>query len=475
MGKGCGSVVKVMAPTGVLGVGFSYRSFRRALEEDVDVIGCDAGSTDWGPYHLGTGISWSGRDQTRRDLEIMLVGAREKGIPLLIGSAGFSGSDKALDWTRDILLEIAAEHGLEFKLALIRTELDAEWIEAKIAAGRVTALDGNPPLTPQTVRAAKRTVAMMGPEPFQEALAQGADVVLAGRSSDAAIYASVPLSRGVPPANAWHLAKLVECGNAISEPVAAGACIVGTVGDQGLTVAPALDGVRCTPQRVAAHMLYENASPYTLREPPGTLDTTSATYEQADDITVRVTGSTFRPEPYSVRLEGVTQRGYRSMCLAGLRDPAVVRNVDQYTGEIRRLLARSAPRRFSVRPEDYTLEFRRYGLDAVLGALETGPRDQCYEIGLVIEVVAETQVLAHQLVAASMPYLMHGVHVDGTRHSANAALAYSPAVIDLGPVFSWSIWHAALLDDPLEPFRLEYLDVTAPAPHADADEEVGVR
>jgi hypothetical protein len=468
-------MVKLIAPTGVLGVGFSYRSFRRALEQDVDFIGCDAGSTDWGPYHLGTGTSWSGRDQTRRDLDILLVGAREKNIPLLIGSAGFSGCDESLDWTRDILLEIAEERGLEFRLALIRTELAVDWIERKIADGRVAGLDGRPPLTVETVRAAKRTVAMMGPEPFQRALAQGADVVLAGRSSDAAIYASVPLSRGVPPANAWHLAKLVECGNAISEPVAAGACIVGSVDHEGLTVAPALDGVRCTPQRVAAHMLYENASPYLLREPPGTLDTTEATYEQVDDATVRVTGSVFRAQPYSVRLEGVTQLGYRSMCLAGLRDPAVISNVDHYTGEIRRLLERSAPRRFGVSAADYSLEFRRYGLDAVLGPLETEPRDRCYEIGLVIEVVAQTQTLAHQLVAASMPYLMHGVAVEGTRHSANAALAYSPAVIDLGPVFRWSIWHAAELDDPLEPFRFEYVDVTASARASDARAQASAR
>lgn len=455
-------MVTLLAPTGVLGVGFSYRSFRQALDEDVDVIGCDAGSTDWGPYHLGSGISWSGRDQTRRDLEILLVGARQKDIPLLVGSAGFSGSDQGLDWTRDILLEIAEEHHLEFRLAVIHTEVEPEWIVTQINAGRVKGLDGTPQLTSETVRAATRTVAMMGPEPFQHALAQGANVVLAGRSSDAAVYASVPLVRGVCSASAWHCGKLVECGNAISEPVAKGAVILATVGDDALTVRPVGDDVRCTPERVAAHMLYENASPYTLREPPGTLDTTGATYEQLEDgVTVRVSGSTFEPEPYSVRLEGVTQEGYRSMCLAGLRDPAVIADIDHYTGEIRRLLETSAPRRFGVSPEEYTLSFRRYGLDAVLGDLEPADRGRCYEIGLVIEVVAATQTLAHQLVAASMPYLMHGVHVEGTRHSANAALGYSPAVIDLGPVFRWSVWHTAELDDPLEPFRFEFTDVTA--------------
>jgi hypothetical protein len=105
---------------------------------------------------------------------------------------------------------------------------------------------------------------------------------------------------------------------------------------------------------------------------------------------------------------------------------------------------------------DYTLRFRRYGLDAVLGDLEPGRSHPPHEIGLVIEVVAPTQRLAHELVAASLPYLMHGAHVPGTAHSANAALAYSPAVVDVGETFEWTVWHAVELDDPIEPFRIEH-------------------
>ena len=71
-------------------------------------------------------------------------------------------------------------------------------------------------------------------------------------------------------------------------------------------------------------MLYENANPYELREPPGTLVTYDADYQQVDEHTVRVTGATFRPEQYSVRLEGVKFIGYRSICLFGVRDPAVI-------------------------------------------------------------------------------------------------------------------------------------------------------
>lgn len=450
-------MVKVIAPTGVLGIGFSYRSFRQALEHDVDVIGCDAGSTDWGPYHLGSGISWAGRDQTRRDLEILMQGALERKIPLLVGTAGFSGGEPALQWTRDIVLDIARQHDMSFELAIVHSEVDAAWLGKAIDEERVKALDGVDELTRETAGSMSRAVAMMGPEPFQRALAQGADIVIAGRSSDAAVYASVPLQRGINPAMAWHVGKLIECANAISEPVSAGACIVATVDDDQFVVQPTLDGVRCTTNLVAAHMLYENSSPYQLREPPGTLDTTDAVYEQLTDDSVRVSGSRFIEQPYSVRVEGVALEGYRSMCLAGLRDPVVISEVDDYTSSIASLLAKSAPRRFGVGPDDYELRFRRYGLDAVLGPRAAKPRavSDDAEVGLVLEVIARDRELAHQLVASTLPYLMHGVHVRGTKRSANAALAYSPAVIDLGPAYRWTVWHAVTLDDPLQPFPME--------------------
>jgi hypothetical protein len=39
-----------------------------------------------------------------------------------------------------------------------------------------------------------------------------------------------------------------------------------------ITIRPYGDGLRCTPQSVAAHSLYENANPYPHRECSGTFD-----------------------------------------------------------------------------------------------------------------------------------------------------------------------------------------------------------
>ena len=60
-------------------------------------------------------------------------------------------------------------------------------ILAALREDRIEPLDCAPTLDEETVRSAAHTVAMMGTEPVAAALETGADVVLAGRISDAAI------------------------------------------------------------------------------------------------------------------------------------------------------------------------------------------------------------------------------------------------------------------------------------------------
>jgi hypothetical protein len=58
-------------------------------------------------------------------------------------------------------------------------------------------------------------------------------------------------------------------------------------------VFPVREDYRCTPQCVAPHALYENADPFELKEPSGTLRTNNARYEAISDRAVRVSGSEF--------------------------------------------------------------------------------------------------------------------------------------------------------------------------------------
>ena len=46
---------KILSPTGIVGYGFPEESFREGIRRKPDLIACDGGSTDPGPYYLGSG------------------------------------------------------------------------------------------------------------------------------------------------------------------------------------------------------------------------------------------------------------------------------------------------------------------------------------------------------------------------------------------------------------------------------------
>ena len=162
----------LVSATGMLGSGFRADSLDKAISLGARMIGCDAGSTDPGPGPLATGTCMFSQAAVKRDTEIMMTRAVKAGIPLVIGSAGTSGSDAGLAWMVDIVREIAREQDLHFKLAVIHSELSQEIVRRHLRDGRARALPPSAPLTEADIDAATHIVGMMGVEPIQEALKQ---------------------------------------------------------------------------------------------------------------------------------------------------------------------------------------------------------------------------------------------------------------------------------------------------------------
>lgn len=258
------------------------------------MIGCDAGSTDPGPGPLATGACMFSAAAVKRDTEIMMTRAIKAGLPLIIGSAGTSGSDAGLAWMVDIVREIAREQDLHFKLAVIHSELSREIVRRHQREGRVRALPPSSPLSDADIEAATHIVGMMGVEPIQQALSAGAQIVVAGRSSDTSIFAALPLLEGHAPAVVWHMAKILECGAAAVAVRTAPDCMMAILHEDSFDVFPLREDYRCTPQSVASHTLYENANPFELKEPSGTLRTNNARYEAISDRAVFTAGSNTR-------------------------------------------------------------------------------------------------------------------------------------------------------------------------------------
>ena len=187
---------KILSPTAILGYGFPEESFMKAMEESPDLIAVDAGSSDPGPHYLGSGKAFTDRAGVKRDLRYMLKAGVKNNIPVVIGTAGGSGAQPHLEWCREIILELAKEEGLSFKMALIPADVEKKTVHEALDAGKITPLAFVPELTHEVIDESTYIVAQMGVEPFQEALAAGAQVVLAGRSYDPCCFAALPIMKG---------------------------------------------------------------------------------------------------------------------------------------------------------------------------------------------------------------------------------------------------------------------------------------
>ena len=358
--------------------------------------------------------------------------------------------------------EIAAESGTHFRMALIRADQDTGYLTGRLKQGRIRPLSNAPPIDAD-VLASSHVVGMMGTEPIKAAIDAGATLVLAGRASDSALYAAMPEMHGADRGLAWHAAKTIECGAACCVVPAADG-LMATIRDDHFDVEPLDPKARLTPLSTAAHTLYENANPYLLTEPSGTIDTEHATYEALDDRSVRVRGSRFLPaETYTIKLEGARHAGYQTIAVGGIRDPYIIRALDG--------LLPLAHANFRARvaelygdvlgPDDYDIGFRIYGRDAVMGALEPHPSLDPVpkEVGILISVTAPTQELATNIAS----FVSHrSAHLPIPEyHGLVSSIAYpfSPPEIERGAVYRFTLNHVVLPDSPLEMFRTEMVEI----------------
>src|SRR5690606_14630519 len=166
----------------------------------------------------------------KRDLSLLLRGAIANGIPMMVGTCGGAGGTPHLQACADIIREIAAEHGLHFKMALIDSEQDKGFLLEQLQAGKIKPLSNAPQIRAEDIEQAVRIVGMMGPEPYREALAAGAQVILGGRGTDPAPWVALAMHHGLPEAPAWYAGKILECACNAAIPKKHD-CLMVTVGE----------------------------------------------------------------------------------------------------------------------------------------------------------------------------------------------------------------------------------------------------
>jgi len=254
---------------------------------------------------------------------------------------------------------------------------------------------------------------------------------------------------------AFHMGKILECGCMACEPGSGMDVIFGTIRKDHFIVEPANKNRRCTKTSVAAHTFYEKHDPIKLELPGGILDLSNAKFEEISPYAVKVSGSKFIKQPYTIKLEGACKVGYRTIFIAGIRDPLTINNFDH----IKNSVVQSIKDLFKKTPaDDYQIVFHVYGKDGVMGTLEP-VKIPAHELGVVGEVVAKNQELANEICGQLFHYMLHMDYPGRKSTAGNLAFLYSPPTIPVGETYEMSIYHLLRIDDPLAPFPIKIEDI----------------
>ena len=455
--------VTVLTPTGCIGNrGIHHEAFIDALDETrPDVIAADAGSLDCGPWYLGTGQVHSPMANIHRDLDVVITAAVQRGIPVIIGSAGGSGGMPHVDLTLDVVKGIAEERKLDFKVGVIYSDLEQDYllrrIRAKDSIRKVpTGIFGDL-LTEEEVAMCPRIVAMMGVEPIIQALKQGAQVIIAGRAADACVMGAYPIMKGFDRGLALHMGDIMECGEmtltdrkGVTKMLGANRVpVIGTLRSDHFVLKAGHPGMACTVEAVTAHSMYERESHTEVELPGGVIDKSGTVIVQETDSVVRVSGTRHMDRPYSVLLEGAGLVGWRTIAILGARNPRMIEQMDEILEHERR----SMESRYAGSGK-LDIYYHVYGNGAVLGTSEPRANIPVQEMCVVADIVAETQELAHDVAEDLALKIAFARYPTRTTTAGNVAYLFSPNVIDVGQAYTTSVYHQLPVEDPLELFPI---------------------
>ena len=446
---------RVLVPSGALGLGYDKEALERGLRKNPDIIAIDGGSTDSGPSYLGRGISKYSRESTKLEWKILMEARQKKNIPLLIGTAGTCGTNSSVDWFLDITKEIAKELNQTLKIVVIKCSQRKKDLLNSFQKGKITELPNAPKISEKTINDCTNVVALAGVEQIIEALKQSPDIIIAGRTTDTAVIAALPIMKGITPGIAWHGAKIAECGALCTTDPLSGVVLVEFQKDN-FTIEAMAENAMATPRTISAHMLYENSDPYLLYEPGGALNVLNAKYTAINKKKVMVSGAQWvNSKDYTVKLEGTVQTGFQNVLITILRKNRYVKNSETWIVEVTKLAEKNIQNKLHLKKSDYSIENRLIGKNASFGELETSITEH-FEIGIMTLVTAKTQETTDEVSRILNPILLHHPLTD-CEELPTFAFPFSPADISRGPIYEFCLNHVLSLKNPMEVFDMEVI------------------
>jgi hypothetical protein len=396
---------------------------------------------------LGSDEPYNDPDWERLDLERLLEGVDRLGVPLIVGSCGGAGTDRGVEAYGQIVDRIGRARGRTYKTALIFAEQTREWLREQV---RASAPGHVRPTTPRldepvedAIEATDRLVAAMGSQPILDALDGGAEVVLAGRACDDALFAAAGIRHGAEPAVAYLAGKVLENASLVAEPFVLRESILAELEDDDLVLEPMLAEQRCTVVSVAAELMYERRTPLEQHGPDGVLDLGAINIEQIDERRVRLRGAVYRDAAPTLKVEGAGAVGYRSMCIAGCRDPRMIAALDPILEDLRTKVAATGAQ----------VATNVYGRDAVMGPLEP-VRAAPHEVGIVVETLAPTQGEANSA-ALLAKRLLFSAKFPSQKQTGGSIVSMIDEYVECGRSYRWTVNHVIPVPDTAAPFRIE--------------------
>jgi hypothetical protein len=442
--------LKILAASGQLGFGIPQASFERGMARQPHVVGCDMGSIDPGPYYLGSGEMAAPRTMVKRDLALVLTASLNAGVPLIIGSAGTAGATPHLEATLAVLREIATEKGLSFRLVTVRSDLKADIVLNSLAKGELQPIGPMPEPSEEDVILCQHIVGQCGTETLARALALDPDVLITGRACDTAIFSVFPELLGYPQGLSLHMAKVIECTSLCCQPGGRDAMLA-TLDMDGFTLESMNPECHATPASVAAHALYEQANPYEVEEPGGTLRLNRARYEAVDGHRTRVSGAEFEPRAQpTLKIEGSAYVGSRVVLIAGVADPRLLSCLPE-------VLAAITEKVRTLLQGDWCVVPHIYGQ----GAVRPLPSEQFsrHEAGLVVEFIAKDADEAMTVASVFKQNLLHHAFPQRLTTAGNLAFCFTPPELAGREAYRFVLYHV-MHNAPLdEIFQIEVQSV----------------
>ncbi|CAN5462461.1 hypothetical protein BH09PSE6_BH09PSE6_04180 [soil metagenome] len=156
----------------------------------------------------------------------------------------------------------------------------------------------------------------------------------------------------------------------------------------------------------------------------------------------------------TIKLEGAARVGERAVLLCGAADPRFIEQHPKILADVSEVVRELV---CEDTPQDYTINWRVYGIDGVSDRLPDAPVPA--EVFLLIECIAPTPERASEVMRTMKQYLLHFGYPGRLSTGGNLAFAFTPPEVSVGTAYRFSVYQImqAQQMESLFPIRIEQI------------------